>query len=74
MRNIKHNIHSKKNNMLTKIIIFILFTVFISFIAVSLFLFLLSKEIITLPDNFQNINLNKTLTKQNLSLQQTAKK
>lgn len=72
MRNKKYNL--KKKNILAKIIILILFTIFISFITICSFLLLLSKELIPLPDSFQDSNLNKTLAKQNLSLQQTAKK
>ena len=73
MRNKKYNILFK-NNILTKIIIFIIFISVISFISVNSFLFLLSKNIISLPNSFQHSEIGKTLTKQNLSLQQTAQK
>ena len=71
MYNIKHNINAKKKNILTKIIFLIFFISFISFATIFSFLFLLSRQIISLPDGF--LDYSKTLTKQNLSLQQIAK-
>lgn len=72
MYNVKHNISRKKKNILTRIIFLIFFISFISFVTIFSFLLLLSKQIITLPDGFYDFN--KTLTKQNMSLQHIAKK
>jgi len=85
MYNGNHNYDSKKYFTVKKLILIVLFTIFISAFTIFAFMFLLSKDIITLPNSIQSRDFtddinNKsnsdnadTVNIKDLSLQQVAK-